>query len=310
MTNSARSLSLLAIAALAAACADSGSRLVAPEEPALARDRSARTDGAVAYGLTADGRLVVFATDRPNQTIGSVRVTGLREGDRLVGIDFRPSDLTADGVSTVGRLYGVSTGSAGGAIYTIDPGTGVATFGSALVTGTGTPVVLSGSSFGVGFNPVVDRLRVHGDAGQNLRINVDIGLTIVDAPLAFRAGDANAGSDPDVTGTAYTNSDADPATGTALYAIDAARDVLVEFPPPGGANGGQMSTVGSLGVDTGPDAGFDIVGSAGGTAYAVLSVSPSGKSSLYTIDLATGRATSAGLLAQTSSYLIGLTVAP
>jgi hypothetical protein len=286
---------------------------VAPEDPTAARSGSPHGGiggGTTVYGLTADGRLVTFTTDKPNQTIGSIAVTGLRDGDRLVGIDFRPSDLTADGVDNVGRLYGVSAGSTGGAIYTIDPATGVATFSRALVTATGAPVMLSGSSFGVGFNPVVDRLRVHGDAEQNLRINVDTGLTIPDVPLAFRSGDPNAGSDPEVTGTAYTNSDADPATGTALFAIDAARDVLVGFPPPGGANGGQMATIGSLGVDTGPAVGFDIIGSAGGTAYAVLSVSPSGKSTLYTIDLDTGLATKVGLLAQTKSYLVGITVAP
>jgi hypothetical protein len=98
---------------------------------------------------------------------------------------------------------------------------------------------------------------VHSDGEQNLRINVDTGLTIVDAPLAFLASDPNAGANPDVTGTAYRNSDADPATGTELYAIDAARDVLVEVPLPGGANGGQLATVGALGVDTDLAAGFN-----------------------------------------------------
>ncbi len=71
-----------------------------------------------------------------------------------------------------------------------------------------------------------------------------------------------------------------------------------------------MATVGALGVDTRLAIGFDIVGSANGTAYAVLSTSPSGKSALYTINLATGRASQVGLLAQTRSYLVGMALEP
>ena len=314
MIKRARGFSLVLAAAFAAACAEPASRALAPDDAAsLSRDaESSRggADGSVVYGLTADAVLVSFSTDKPNRITSSFPITGLRSGDRLVGIDFRASDLSADGVNNIGRLYGVSTGSTGGAIYLIDPTTGEATFTRALVTAMGAPVVLSGTSFGVGFNPVVDRLRVHGDAGQNLRINVDNGVTIVDPSLAYRSDDPNAGMNADVTGTAYTNSDADAATGTELYAIDAARDVLVEFPAPGGANSGQMATVGSLGVDTELAVGFDIVGTQNGAAYAVLSTSPSGKSALYSIDLDTGAATRLGLLAQTSSYLVGITVAP
>lgn len=312
MMHTTRRLSLLAAAIVASACAEPASRMIAPDEAAsLDRGGSgSRAEGTLVYGLTERGELVTFGTAQPNRIIATVRLTGLQAGDRLVGIDFRASDLAMDGVDAIGRLYGVSAGPSGGAIYLIDPATGAATDRRALVDGTGASVVLSGTSFGVGFNPVVDRLRVHGDAEQNLRINVDNGLTITDAPLAYLGGDRNAGANPDVTGTAYTNSDASAATGTTLYAIDAARDVLVGFPPPGGANGGQIATIGSLGVDTGLAVGFDIVGSANGAAYAVLSTSPSGKSRLYAIDLTSGAATPLGLLAQTQSHLVGITVAP
>ena len=311
MMKTAHRLSLFAVI-LAGACAEPASRMIGPEEGA-SLDRGGsniRVPGTLVYGLTEQGELVTFGTAQPNRIISSVPVSGLQSGERLVGIDFRASDLAMDGVDYVGRLYGVSTGSSGGAIYLIDPQTGAATGRRALVTSAGESVALSGTSFGVGFNPVVDRLRVHGDAEQNLRINVDNGVTIVDAPLAYLGGDQNAGANPDVTGTAYTNSDASAATGTTLYAIDAARDVLVGFPPPGGANGGQMATIGSLGLDTGPAVGFDIVGTANGIAYAALSSSPSGKSVLYSIDLASGAATPLGLLAQTKSYLVSITVEP
>jgi hypothetical protein len=146
---------------------------------------------------------------------------------------------------------------------------------------------LSGASFGVDFNPTVDRLRVTSDADQNLRINVDTGAATVDGALAYAAGDANAGQDPNVAGSAYTNSMAG-ATTTTLYGIDSARDVLVTQNPP---NNGTLNTVGALGVDAGDAVGFDIAPN-GNTAYAALTVD--GASQLYTINLTTGAAALVG----------------
>jgi hypothetical protein len=67
------------------------------------------------------------------------------------------------GVNDVGKLYGVGSASR---VYVIDPGTGQATRGVPLNTAVGAPVLLSGTAFGIGFNPVPDRLRVHSDAEQ------------------------------------------------------------------------------------------------------------------------------------------------
>ena len=52
----------------------------------------------------------------------------------------------------------------------IDDDNGKATLRSRL------NVALEGTSFGVDFNPTVDRLRVISDTGQNLRVNVDDGI--------------------------------------------------------------------------------------------------------------------------------------
>ncbi len=259
--------------------------------------------GVTIYGVDAANNLIAFDSEQANRQRSSVAISGLAPGETIVGIDFRPSDLNADGTDNIGRLYGVSSASK---VYVINPATGAASNGFALVTAMGAPVTLSGTAFGIGFNPVVDRLRVHSDAEQNLAVNVDNGVTAVNTALAYTAGDANFGADPAVSATAYTNSDADPATGTLLYAIDASLDGLVFLATPGN---GQLATVGTLGVDTGPVAGLDIVGTAGGTAYATLTDSPSGKPTLYTIDLATGAATRLNLMAQ-SAPLVGIAVAP
>jgi hypothetical protein len=76
------------------------------------------------------------------------------------------------------------------------------------------------------------------------------------------------------------------------------------------ANAGILTTVGPLGVDATSAGGFDIVGTMGGTAYAILSDSPSGKPTLYTIDLTTGAATRVGLIAQTHAAIVSLAITP
>jgi len=217
-----------------------------------------------------------------------VTVTGLGAGETIVGIDFRPVD---------GRLYALSSGSR---VFTIDTITAVATPVGAAFT-----PALSGTDFGFDFNPVVDRIRVHSDAEQNLRIVPTTGaVAFTDAPLMYAPGDVNAGQTPNVAASAYTNSVAG-ATMTTLYAIDAFRDVLVILPD---ANSGLLTTVGTtgLGVNASTQIGFDI---AGADAFVTIVSDGSAFSTLYRIDLATGIATPVGNIAG-APRLRGIAVAP
>jgi hypothetical protein len=292
---------LSALAALTAACADAPTVPSLTPTPVSAKGGPAAAVGGLVYGLTADDQLIRFDPAKPNQVSAERSITGLQPGERLVGIDFRPSNVAGSTPGTIGRLYAVSTASR---IYTIDPATGHASFVATLqLDAVGGPVVpLSGTAFGLGFNPVPDRLRLHSDLDQNLRINVDNGVTIVDGPLQYVDGSGN----PTLVATGYTNNDNDPATGTVLYAIDAERDALARFDNP---NAGTARLVGPLGVATGVVAGFDIA-LAGNSAYAALSNSASGKSTLYTIDLTSGAATKLGLIAQSKSPLVSIAVQP
>jgi len=57
-------------------------------------------------------------------------------------------------------------------LFTVDAATGVATFKAALSAAAGDDnpcTALTGSQFGVDFNPVADRLGVISDTGLNLR---------------------------------------------------------------------------------------------------------------------------------------------
>lgn len=220
--------------------------------------------------LTASGRIVSFNRATPATLVGAVSVTGLASGESLLGIDIRPVD---------GLLYAL--GSAGN-VYTVDPSTGAATLRAALrpVAGDDNPyAALVGDSFAVDFNPAADRLRVIGNLGQNLRINVTNGDTITDGLIAPAAGGTAT-----VSAGAYTNSFAGTTT-TQLFDLDVVAGTLHLQDPP---NNGTLAAGLPLGVAATAANGFDI-DARNNTAYAALTVG--GTSSLYTINLTTGAAT-------------------
>ena len=244
--------------------------------------------GRSVFAVDAGNNLIRFGAQSPNVVTRRAAISGLQNGEAIVGIDFRPVDK---------KLYALGSTSR---VYTLDTLTATATL---VGTTTFTPA-LNGNSFGFDFNPVPDRIRVHSDTEQDLRLNpLTGGLAAVDSLLAYNAGDANFGVNPNITGTAYTNSVAG-ATTTVLYAIDSNRDILVTLPSP---NNGKMTTVGTLGPNTTEFVGFDIAGDTG-VAYATLTLGGAG-SSFYTINLTSGAATLVGNI-DNSAALRGLAVAP
>jgi len=239
--------------------------------------RNSRGRDLQVVGLVADGSLVCFEDDRPSRVDPIGTVTGLVQDTSLVGIDYRPAD---------NLLYGV--GNAGG-VYTVDASNAVAT----LVSRINQP--LQGTSFGVDFNPAVDRLRTISDAGQNLRTNVADGTTNVDGTLNI-PGTPPVSPALGVTAAAYTNNDADPNTVTTLFDIDTTNDNVVVQAP---ANAGSLSPTGKLGVDAAGPVGFDIYsdvrnGTTTGLRALASITAADGTTSLYGVDLLAGRASSIG----------------
>jgi len=237
-------------------------------------------------GLTTDQRLICFDETNPSQATTIGTVAGLTVDTSLVGIDFRPAS---------GELYGL--GNAGG-VYTLNIDTAQATLRSRL------NVALSGSFFGVDFNPVVDRLRIISDNGQNLRANVDDGTTNVDGSLAYTPGTPATG----VAGAAYTNNDSDPNTATTLYDIDSMLDqVAIQSP----ANSGQLVATGKLTVDTTAAIGFDIYSTVrnGSTTdiRALASLVVDGRARFYGIMLFTGKASLRGTF-NIQNQVIGIAI--
>jgi hypothetical protein len=259
------SVSLLMVSLLNLSSSKSNAQAPAP--------RNATVCGEVIVALTVNNTLVTFNSDVPGFVISSNAITGLQPGESLLGIDYRPAIREIWGISNQNRLY------------VIDSTTGLARLTATLNT------TVNGSSFGVDFNPVPDRMRVVSDADQNLRINVETGATTIDGTLSFNTGDANMAANPNLVASAYTNNFAG-ATTTTLYGIDSNLDILVIQNPP---NDGRLTTVGALGVDTTDQVGFDI---AANSFRAFASLTPAGgsASNLYSINLTTGAATLVGAI--------------
>jgi hypothetical protein len=268
--------SVFALAALLAAAptvaAASGPTLPPPRCGQRGFFPGVRSGGTVdIVGLTTDGRLLCFSENVPSvaRTIGTV--SGLNGDTRLVGIDFRPA---------TGELIGL--GNAGG-VYTIDITNAAAQFRSQL------NVMLEGASFGIDFNPTVDRLRVVSDTGQNLRINIDTGATTEDTDLLYPP--PAMGTATGITAAAYTNNDASADTATTLFDIDSNLDQVVIQSPP---NAGVVAATGKLVIDASSEIGFDIysIVRTGRTTdfRAYASLISGGRARLYRINLTSGRA--------------------
>lgn len=172
-----------------------------------------------AWVLLDGNRIAPFATTFPGAA-APVTLTGVIEGDTLASIDRRPGN---------GYLYGLGVNPTASTIqvYAID-------VPSATVTAIGAPIAsipsTATTTWGIDFNPTVDRLRVVASDGKNLRLNPNTGgLAFTDSTLI--------GGDTGAFESAYTNSIANQ-TATTLYTVGATSKALhIQSPPNDGVLG-------------------------------------------------------------------------
>ncbi|RYG17421.1 MAG: DUF4394 domain-containing protein [Chitinophagaceae bacterium] len=197
--------------------------------------------------------------------MASVNITGVASGETLLSIDFRPA---------TGELYAVSSASK---FYIVNASTGVA---RAVSTVPFTPA-LAGTDVSLDFNPTVDRIRIVTNTGQNLRLHPETGaMVMVDGAI-------NGVTGASISGVSYTNSFAGSAT-TTLFDIDLTTKKLYRQDMP---NAGTLVEIGALGVELGSKLSIDI--SSDNKNILVASATTT-ETKLYTVDLATGKATLAG----------------
>ncbi len=238
----------------------------------------ARAD--VIVGLTTTNELVVFDSATPGTILGTVAITGLQASENALAIDFE----------STGQLLALGSTNR---LYAVNLATGVAT---QLGSGPFTPPL--GSNFvGLEVIPTSGFLRVVAATDENLRVgNEGEGVLANETPLAYAVGDVNFGVNPNVVAIAHTNNNLPATFSTTLYAIDSGLDTLARLGGPEGTpppSGGQLFTIGPLGVDTSGLAGFDIDPRTGG-AFAALTVG--GVSQLRRINLGNGTAVLLGAI--------------
>ncbi len=210
-------------------------------------------------------------------------LAGLAQGEHVVGLDFRKNG-TLYAVGSTSRLFSVDASDASAATAT-----------ATAISFAPFAEPLDGTAFGFGFDPISDLGRVASNTSENIRVEADSGtVTNVDGSLHFAPGDAHVKAVPRVTALAYA------ADGTG-YALDAQTGSLVRIVD---SYSGELQTIGAMDVTASDVSGFDIAGT---DAFAALRVGT--VTSLYGVDLATGKVTSIGTLGD-GGPVTGLAIQP
>jgi hypothetical protein len=245
---------------------------------ALASATSA--NAAQVAALIGNNTIAIVDTDQKKAT-RSMTVTGI--SGVLVGIDVRPADS---------MLYGV-----------VDDGTVVtiAADGKATQKSKLDPMLPKGVVATIDFNPAADALRLMGSDGTNLRAKVDDGKVTKDGNHKYADSDMHKGEKPNIIAGAYINS-VKGAKETALYVIDGTIGALVKQAPP---NDGVLSAIGKVGVKADKVA-FDIWSDGNGKNAAWLMAGDT----LYSVDLATGKATEAAKIAGVGGTVRDIAILP
>lgn len=283
------------VAVLAGACAQAPEPVGAPAAEEI-------------VAVTVSNRLLRFNAGQPQRPRDARPLAGLRESERIVGLDYRVAR---------GELFALAVAGTRGQLYRIDPATAKAT-----PVGAGIAVPEGVREWGFDFNPTVDRIRVVTDRGTNLRLHPDTGAQVDgdpntqglqgDGALAWAPGDARAAQPLAVVAAGYTYNKNDDKL-TTNYALDGAAGWLVHqgtkegVAPAVSPNTGRLYSVGALGTGPFVHATFDI-SDVKNTAYAGLRAEGEKATRWYRVDLATGKATLVGTVA--GEALAGAAIEP
>ncbi|HEU5133774.1 MAG TPA: DUF4394 domain-containing protein [Steroidobacteraceae bacterium] len=265
-----------------------------------------------AHVLINGNSIAAVATTFPSGLDAPLALTGLISGDALVGIDRRPQN---------GFLYGLGYNAGAGTVqlYSISPTTGIAAplgaTGTFIASDGVTPVPVgggAGTTFGIDFNPTVDRVRVVNSVGQNFRMNPNNGAFVdgTAGGVLNMDGGIN-GPTSGVQETAYTNNSAN-STVTTQYALDLTTDALCIQNPPNAGTQTQCQTLSSpvdavLGFDIAPGINVATASTpASGSGVAVLKLTGQTTETLASVNLATGAVAAVGTIG--TGGVVGLAV--
>jgi hypothetical protein len=234
--------------------------------------------------------LTRFESSLPGN-VTTVTITGMQTGEKLIGIDFRPSNGLLYGVGTTNRLYILNYLT--GATRQVGPAGGFT-------------LPVTSTAFGLDIDPTADVLRFVTNDDGNGRIDLDTGMKVGDG----LDGGISEGSAVSIPAIGYKNNFQDAST-TTLFGINTVEGTLVTIGRRNSAapdfNTGFVQDVGSLGLgaNLSPLIGFDIAPLNNGT---LASITVSGESRLYIINLANGVASLVGKIGNGATPYSGLAI--
>jgi hypothetical protein len=200
------------------------------------------------YGLGTANELYLYRSGPPATYVSTTMITGLRDGEQMLAIDFSPLN---------GKLYGVSNLDM---IYTINLASGVGADQIGSVTRISqnpfTPS-LEANTVAMDINPRTGQIHLITDKGQNLRVSPTTGQ-VVGVDMSPSSGTATTA----INSAAFSNNYAG-TVGTTLYDVDAAEGKLYRQ----AAGSASLTLVGSTGLMIQGEGGLDITRS--GTAFGV-----------------------------------------
>ncbi len=294
LPRSTRALSALALAASLGACAympqlqglqhmtaKGGGKGAAAEALAPVRERPE-----LLVAVTPGNQLITFNAAEPGKILSRVPLKGLQPAESILALDFQVAKGQLFGLSNQGRLLKINS-------QTVE------------ATPVGAPLALPpGQTYGLNFNPTVDRIRLVSDLGHNLRVHPDTGAQVdgdpnvpgiqADGMLAYGTGDLLSNTKPRIVAVAYTYNKVNEKI-TTNYAIDAGSGYLaVQGSVEGSAtvvspNTGRLQAIGPLLIDRFDSAALDI-SDLNNTAYLMTNRNAGGETKLYEVNLGSGQA--------------------
>ncbi len=256
--------------------------------------------------VSASNQILRFNAGQPQKVRDRRPLQGLRDGERLLGIDFRVAR---------GELFALG---ASGQLYKID-------IAQARATAIGAAAALPAAApeWGIDFNPTVDRIRVVNSAGFNLRLHPDTGAVVdsdpaqpgvqFDGRLVYDSTDRNAGKPPTIVAAGYSYNKTNDKI-TTNFALDGALGTLVHqgtregVAPAVSPNTGRLYTVGNLGIGSFAHASLD-VSDLSYTAYAGVHAANAKATRWYQVDIVTGKASFIGTVGG-GEALVGAAIEP
>lgn len=212
------------------------------------------------WAVDTAGQIFFFLSDNPGIVSVKSNITGLPGAERIIAIDCRPRTGLLYGITNLGKLFWIDK----------------TTFAATQVPGGVAP---ASANADIDFNPQVDRIRQESGV-QNVAIHPGTGAVTAQTNLTIQPGGTPANS----VACAYTNPEEAP-TSTQLFVIDGTtKRVYLQATPADG----QLTEVGQLPADIGPNVGFDIA--PGNIGFAAVQRASDAFSVLLRLDPTSGAA--------------------